>query len=94
MAGRAALASYMQELRDSEVDFLDKDKEKELFLRFQAGDSKAKEIIIKSHLPFVIHLAKKTFRSHPEDPLFLDLIQAGNEGLAKELLADLLSPSP
>ena len=38
---------------------LTKEEEQELFLRLQNGDSKAREIIIKSNLKLVIRIAKK-----------------------------------
>jgi RNA polymerase primary sigma factor len=67
---------YFSEL--GSIPVLDKYDEVELFERLKAGDTSAKEILIKSNLRFVISVAKQYVNSNIT---LNDLIQEGNIGL-------------
>ena len=66
---------YLYEI--SKIPLLSKEQEKVLLEKMATGDSKARELLIKSNLRLVIYIAKKYYGKLP----FLDLIQEGNIGL-------------
>lgn len=70
------LILYLNEIIN--VKFLSPKKEKEILIRAKKGDVKAKNILIKAHLPLVINLAKR-YLNHGL-PLS-DLVQEGNIAL-------------
>ena len=67
---------------DYKLPVLTKEEEKVLFLKYEAGDLKARDEIIKHNLKLVVSIAKKYINRGIE---FEDLIQDGNEGLIKAL---------
>ena len=68
--------SYLREVEKTHP--MTADKEYEIAMKAQAGDEKAREMLVKSNLRFVISVAKK----YSQDPdLVLDLIAVGNLGL-------------
>ena len=70
------LTRYLSELRNN--DLLSADEEYDLFLKYKEGDERAKEIIIKGNLRFVVSVAKQyQSKSTPLE----DLISEGNKGL-------------
>lgn len=73
------LQVYMNSIRN--VPLLTKEEEKELALRFAAGDKKAKEKLVSANLRLVIMAAKK-YNLHTALS-FEDLIQEGNLGLMR-----------
>lgn len=73
------LQVYMNSIRN--VPLLTKEKERELALKFAAGDKKAKEKLVNANLRLVVMVAKQ-YNLHT--PLsFEDLIQEGNLGLMR-----------
>ncbi len=61
----------------------DPDEERRLILRWQKHkDAKARDILLKGHLRFVVKLARKRTKDHDR---LQDLIAAGNLGLVKAL---------
>lgn len=65
----------------SKIPLLDKKEEYRLGMKaFKDSDEKAKEILIRSNLRFVISVAKQYYANNRQVP-FGDLISAGNEGL-------------
>jgi RNA polymerase sigma-32 factor len=62
------------------VSFLSADEERDLLVKAQAGDTKARHRLISSYLRFVVQQAHKL--RHCNIP-FADLVQLGNEGLCK-----------
>lgn len=70
---------FIQEAKS--YPLLNPEEEYQLGLRIMNGDSKAKELLLKSNLRLVISRASGFAKS----PLFLDLIQDGNIGLMKAI---------
>ena len=69
-------ALYLDEVQDEAV--LTREQEVELFKRYEAGDTQAREEIVRANLRFVIKIAYEFFnRGLP----LADLIQEGNVGL-------------
>jgi RNA polymerase primary sigma factor len=74
--GTKSMDSYLREVEKTHP--MTADKEYEIAMKAQAGDEKAREMLVKSNLRFVISVAKK----YSQDPdLVLDLIAVGNLGL-------------
>ena len=73
------LQVYMNSIRN--VPLLTKEEEKELAMRFAAGDKKAKEKLVSANLRLVV-MAAKQYNLHTALP-FEDLIQEGNMGLMR-----------
>lgn len=73
------LQVYMNSIRN--VPLLTKEEERELALRFAAGDKKAKEKLVSANLRLVV-MAAKQYNLHTPLP-FEDLIQEGNMGLMR-----------
>ena len=69
---------YLKEI--SKVDLLSPSRERQLAMRAQKGDQKARDELIKANLRLVISIAK---RYTGRGLSFLDLIQEGNIGLIK-----------
>ena len=65
-------------LKDLNKNLLNAEEEKNLFIRYNNGDKKAKDIIVEKNLRLVIFVAKKYINRGIE---FEDLIQEGNLGL-------------
>ena len=65
-------------LKDLNRSLLSAEEEKNLFIRYNNGDKKAKDIIVEKNLRLVIFVAKKYINRGIE---FEDLIQEGNLGL-------------
>jgi len=73
----AGLPNYFKEIQKDAV-ILNKDEERELALKIQAGDQRALEKLVTANLKFVVTLANKFIgMGLPID----DLIQEGNAGL-------------
>jgi RNA polymerase primary sigma factor len=73
------LQVYMNSIRN--VPLLTKEEERDLALKFAAGDKKAKEKLVKANLRLVVMAAKK-YNLHTSLS-FEDLIQEGNMGLMR-----------
>ena len=73
------LQVYMNSIRN--VPLLTKEEEKELAMRFAAGDKKAKEKLVSANLRLVV-MAAKQYNLHTALS-FEDLIQEGNLGLMR-----------
>ena len=73
------LQVYMNSIRN--VPLLSKEEEKELAMRFAAGDKKAKEKLVSANLRLVV-MAAKQYNLHTALS-FEDLIQEGNLGLMR-----------
>lgn len=73
-----SIKMYLREIGRYKI--LTPEQEKELFLKLEAGDQKARKTIIESNLKLVVSIAKKYIGNNI--PL-LDLIQEGNKGLLK-----------
>ena len=74
--GTISMDSYLREVEKTKP--MTADKEYEVALQAQQGDERARDILVKSNLRFVISVAKKYSR----DPdTILDLISVGNIGL-------------
>ena len=73
------LQVYMNSIRN--VPLLTKEEERELALRFAAGDKKAKEKLVSANLRLVV-MAAKQYNLHTALS-FEDLIQEGNLGLMR-----------
>lgn len=73
------LQVYMNSIRN--VPLLTKEEERDLALKFAAGDKKAKEKLVKANLRLVV-MAAKQYNLHTPLP-FEDLIQEGNMGLMR-----------
>ena len=73
------LQVYMNAIRN--VPLLSKEEEKELAMRFAAGDKKAKEKLVSANLRLVV-MAAKQYNLHTALS-FEDLIQEGNLGLMR-----------
>ena len=73
------LQVYMNAIRN--VPLLSKEEEKELAIRFAAGDKKAKEKLVSANLRLVV-MAAKQYNLHTSLS-FEDLIQEGNMGLMR-----------
>ena len=73
------LQVYMNSIRN--VPLLTKEEERDLALKFAAGDKKAKEKLVNANLRLVIMAAKK-YNLHTSLS-FEDLIQEGNMGLIR-----------
>lgn len=71
-----SLSLYLKEI--SNVPLLDEEEEKELFIRINNGDKKAREIVINSNLRLVVNIARHYLGRGLS---FEDLIQEGNLGL-------------
>lgn len=69
---------YLREI--GKVPLLSSAKERELAIKVEAGDAKAKQQIIDANLRLVVSIAKKYIG---RGMLFLDLIQEGNLGLIR-----------
>lgn len=69
---------YLQTI--GQFELLNREKEKELALKYAAGDEYAKEELINSNLRLVVSIAKKYAKRGLD---FLDIIQEGNAGLIK-----------
>jgi len=69
---------YLREIR--EITFFSKKEQIELAKKKDKGDREARDLMIKSHLPLVVSIAKRYRESGVQ---FLDLIQMGNKGLIK-----------
>jgi RNA polymerase primary sigma factor len=74
------IARYFSEINKYEI--LTPEKEAELAVKSKNGDVKAKELILKSNLRFVVSVAK-AYASH-QNPLE-DLISEGNKGLVEAI---------
>ena len=73
------LQVYMKQIR--EIPLLTADQEKELAIKYQAGDKRAKDKLVTSNLRLVVMAAK---RYSPKTNLpFDDLVQEGNIGLMR-----------
>lgn len=72
------ITAYINETRN--IPMLSWEEQLELANKMVEGDKKAREELIKSNLRLVISIAKKQVDRGVE---FLDLIEAGNEGLLK-----------
>jgi RNA polymerase primary sigma factor len=78
---------YSQEL-DRLPDHLPEEEVKELFQRAKNDDIEARNQLVEGNLKLVIYIIKKHYWAKLDgnfDKLFLDLIQAGNEGIFKAL---------
>lgn len=73
------LQVYMKQIR--EIPLLTADQEKELAIKYQSGDKKAKDKLVTSNLRLVIMAAKK-YNMHTSLS-FDDLVQEGNMGLIR-----------
>ena len=73
------LQVYMKQIKD--VPLLTAEQEKDLALKYQAGDKKAKDKLVTANLRLVI-MAAKRYNLHTSIP-FEDLIQEGNMGLMR-----------
>ena len=73
-----AVKTYLKDI--GRFRLLTGEEEVQIFRKMSNGDLKAKEIIINSNYRLVVNYAKKYNKQRIE---FLDLIQAGNEGLIK-----------
>lgn len=73
-----SLKVYLREI--GRYKCLSYEEEKELFIRKEQGDEKARKTIIESNLKFVVYMVKRYAKNNL--PL-LDLIQEGNKGLIK-----------
>jgi len=80
------ISRYFNEINKYEL--LSPEREAELAFKAKEGDSKAKELILKSNLRFVVSVAK-SYASH-HNPLE-DLISEGNKGLVEAI--DNFDPS-
>ncbi len=69
---------YLREI--GKVDLLSSERERELAVRVEAGDERAKKEIIDANLRLVVSIAKKYIGRGMQ---FLDLIQEGNLGLIR-----------
>lgn len=74
------IARYFSEINKYEI--LTPEKEAELAVKSKNGDLKAKELILKSNLRFVVSVAKAYYS--PQNPLE-DLISEGNKGLVESI---------
>jgi RNA polymerase primary sigma factor len=74
------ISRYFNEI--SKYEILTPEKEAELAVKSKNGDTKAKELILKSNLRFVVSVAKAY--SSPQNPLE-DLISEGNKGLVEAI---------
>ncbi len=77
-----SIVLYFNEINDRECDPIDKASEKELFERMRAGDTTAREILIKANLRFVVSVAK---HYQNQGLSFEDLVSEGNLGLLTAL---------
>lgn len=73
------LQVYMKQIR--EIPLLTADQEKELAIKYQAGDKRAKEKLVTSNLRLVVMAAKRY--SLKTNLPFDDLVQEGNIGLMR-----------
>ena len=74
----ATLQSYLREI--NEVSLLTPDQEREIGTRVRAGDTQARDRMIKANLRLVVNIAKNyAGRGLP----LLDLIEEGNLGLMR-----------
>ena len=73
------LQVYMKQIR--EIPLLTADQEKELAIKYQAGDKRAKDKLVISNLRLVVMAAKK-YNLHTSLS-FDDLVQEGNIGLMR-----------
>lgn len=73
------LQVYMKQIR--EIPLLTADQEKELAIKYQAGDKRAKDTLVTSNLRLVVMAAKRY--SLKTNLPFDDLIQEGNIGLMR-----------
>jgi RNA polymerase sigma factor (sigma-70 family) len=79
-----SLARYYKEVEATSM--LTAENERELIRRYQSTkDAKAKDLIVKGALRYVISEARKHPRSHMERQTLEDLIAAGNIGLIRAL---------
>jgi RNA polymerase primary sigma factor len=74
------ISRYFSEINKYEI--LTPEKEAELAVKSKNGDLKAKELILKSNLRFVVSVAKAY--ASPQNPLE-DLISEGNKGLVESI---------
>jgi RNA polymerase primary sigma factor len=74
------LTRYFNEI--SKYEILSPEKEAELSMMAKNGDAKAKDVVLKSNLRFVVSVAKSYVSSH--SPLE-DLISEGNKGLVEAI---------
>jgi RNA polymerase primary sigma factor len=74
------ISRYFNEI--SKYEILSPEKEAELAVKAREGDSKAKELILKSNLRFAVSVAKSY--ASPQSPLE-DLISEGNKGLVEAI---------
>ncbi len=75
-----SLSLYLNELNKIEV--LNREEERELFLRYADGDLIQRELLIVHNLRFVVSVAK---HYQNQGVLFEDLIAEGNIGLIRQL---------
>lgn len=73
------LQVYMKQIRD--IPLLTADQEKELAIKYQAGDKRAKDKLVTSNLRLVVMAAKRY--SLKTNLPFDDLVQEGNIGLMR-----------
>ena len=73
------LQVYMKQIR--EIPLLTADQEKELAIKYQAGDKRAKDKLVTSNLRLVVMAAKRYFLK--TNLPFDDLVQEGNIGLMR-----------
>ncbi len=80
-----ALNLYFNELKGPEFDPMDAQDEYDHFVRYKAGDQRAKTRIVQSNMRFVITVAKSfltyDMKFQNEKALIEDVISAGNIGL-------------
>ena len=83
----SGLQVYLKQIKS--IPLLTAEEEKELALRFQAGDARAKEKLVSHNLRLVV-MAARRYSSHTSLS-FEDLIQEGNMGLMRAV--DTFDPS-
>lgn len=74
------ISRYFNEI--NKYPLLTPEKESDLFIKLKNGDNKAKELILKSNLRFVVSVAKAYSTS--QNPLE-DMISEGNKGLVESI---------
>ncbi len=74
------LAAYLKEI--GRVALLTGKEEQELAVKIQAGDKKARQLMMQANLRLVVNIAKQYSPRNEPDAL-LDLIQEGNIGLMR-----------
>ncbi len=65
--------------------YLTREQERELLLRYQAGDTRAGEQVVSSHYLMVMKAVRKFCGGNARHPMWDDLVQEANVGLVKAL---------